>query len=423
MNSRERLQAAIEHRKPDRVPIDLGSTKNTGISASVLYNMRKALGLPEKDIHVEELFWLLGRVDEDVRRLLGVDVVGIGWPADVFGVKHTGGKPFKMNDGTPLIIGNNSAINRMPDGNTYLYPQGDISAQPSAVMPPEGYFFDSIDRVEPFDESNLTPLEDFKDDFKVIDDETAKYLEKQSIDLYEGTEYGIVGFMGGGGLGETSRLPGMQLKHPKGIRKFADWLAAHLLYPEYLHAIFQMQTEIILKNFEIYKQAVGERIQVIGWSCTDFGTQHGPFISPELFRTLYKPYYKKMNDWVHQNTNWKTYYHCCGSVVALLDDFVDMGMDILNPIQLSAKDMDAHMLKEKYGDKLVFWGGAVDTQATLPFGTPQQVREQVLERMEILSANGGYVFNGIHNIVAKTPAENVIAMYRAAAEFNQTMYS
>ena len=218
--------------------------------------------------------------------------------------------------------------------------------------------------------------------------------------------------------GDSAMVPGPHVLAPKGIRKFDDWLMAHMLYPEYIQEVFEIQTQTMLKNLEIYRQAVGNRIEIVWISGTDFGTQNGAFFRPEVFRELYKPYYKRINDWVHENTPWKTFYHCCGSIVNYLDDFVDMGVDILNPVQLSAKGMDTHMLKEKYGDKLVFWGGGVDTQQTLPFGTPEQVRQQVKERLEILSRNGGYVFAPIHNVVAKTPAENLVAMYEAVKEYN-----
>ena len=137
-----------------------------------------------------------------------------------------------------------------------------------------------------------------------------------------------------------------------------------------------------------------------------------------MFRQLYKPHYKRICDWIHQNTNWKTFLHSCGSIVRLLDDFVDMGVDILNPVQLSAKGMDAHMLKEKYGDKLVFWGGGVDTQDMLPNGTPEQIAAQVKERLDILGRDGGYVFNPVHNIQGDVPAENIWATFKAVHEYN-----
>ena len=163
---------------------------------------------------------------------------------------------------------------------------------------------------------------------------------------------------------------------------------------------------------------MGDRIDVVVMSGTDFGSQNGPFISPNAYRDLFKPLHKAMNDWVHAHTPWKIFYHSCGAVAPLLDDFVDMGLDILNPVQCSAAGMDAAVLKQKYGDKLVFWGGGVDTQKTLPFGTAEEVRAEVRERVRVLGAGGGLVFNTVHNIQARTPTENVLAMYeevRAAA--------
>jgi len=192
---------------------------------------------------------------------------------------------------------------------------------------------------------------------------------------------------------------------------------AHVLYPDYIKTVFRMQTDTMLKNLKMYKEAVGDRIQLICLSGTDFGTQNGPFISVELFRELYKPFYKEMNDWIHRNTDWKCFYHSCGSIVDFLDDFVEMGVDIINPVQLSAKGMDAGKLKEKYGKKLVFWGGGIDTQQTLPFGTPDEVKEQVKQRLAILGKGGGYCFTTTHNILAKVPVENILAMYRSYSEF------
>ena len=179
-----------------------------------------------------------------------------------------------------------------------------------------------------------------------------------------------------------------------------------------------MQTEFALRNLEIYKQAVNDHIQVITMSGTDFGTQNSELMSKETFRTLYKPYYKRVCDWVHENTNWKTFFHSCGSIVGFLDDFVEMGVDILNPVQLSAKGMDAKMLKDKYGDKLVFWGGGVDTQRTLALGTPEEVFSEATRNLEILSKGGGYVYNTIHNIMGNASVDNIAAFFEAVKQFN-----
>lgn len=418
MTSRERVSAAINHRTPDKIPIDLGATGQTGISASTLYKLREALGLSQHPLRISEVYQMLGEVEEDLRQRLGVDVVGINNPGDMLGCKSVGTKPFVMSDNTPVLIGDKLEYDRLDDGSLCMYPQGDRSVPPSVRMPEGGFFFDSIDRAGEFDEDNLTPVEDFKDAFGLLSDEDARIIEDKSIELFNNTEYAVIGNLGGAGFGDSASVPGPHEKNPRGIRRFDDWLMAHLIFPDYIKEVYEMQTQVMLKNLEIYRQAVGERIQIVWISGTDFGTQNGGFYAADTFRELYKPYYKRVNDWVHENTGWKTFYHSCGSVVDYLDDFVEMGMDILNPVQLSAHGMDAKMLKQKYGDKLTFWGGGVDTQATLPFGTPQEVRAQVLERLEILSRGGGYVFNTIHNIVAKTPVENLTAMFDAVAEFN-----
>ena len=151
---------------------------------------------------------------------------------------------------------------------------------------------------------------------------------------------------------------------------------------------------------------------------TDFGTQTSSFCSVATFRELWLPYYKRLCDWIHRHTTWKVFKHSCGSVERFYESFIDAGFDIVNPVQCSATGMDPEVLKARYGDRLVFWGGGVDTQKTLPFGTPAEVREQVLRRCEIFAPGGGFVFNAIHNIQAGTPVENVVAMFDAVHEFN-----
>lgn len=418
MNSRERVIKALNHQKPDRVPLDLGATAQTGISASTLYRLRKAMGLEEKPVIVYEPFQILGTVDEDLRQALGVDVVGLNNPVNFMGVRNGNWKPWKMPDGTPVMMAGGFEYDVDENGVTYAYPQGDRSAKPSMRLPAGGYFFDSIDRSGEVDEDNLDPGGDYKDSFSVFDEDTAKYLENESKRLYEETNYAVVGNFAGGGFGDVAVLPAPFLKNPGGIRRMDDWLVAHLLHPDYILEVFEMQAEVALKNLEIYKQAVGDRVQIVWMSGTDFGTQNREFTSLEMYRKFYKPFHKRLNDWVHRNTGWKTFYHTCGSIVNMLDDLVEAGMDILNPVQCSAAGMDPKMLKEKYGKKLVFWGGGVDTQRTLPFGTPEEVRRQVRERLEIFSEDGGFIFNTIHNIVGRTPIENLLAMYETVKEYN-----
>lgn len=418
MTSRERLQAAIEHRQPDRCPIDLGSNGQTGMNVSTLYRFRQALGLDSHRLKVVEPCQMLGEIEEDLLKMVHGDVVGLWNTGTFFGFSNRGQKKWQLDDGTPLWVPEAFEVDVDAEGYKWLYPQGDRTAKPSACMPPNGYFFDGVSRSEPFDftidEDDLKPVEDFKNDFAVASDEEARYWEEESKKLYDGTTYGIMGVLGGAGLGDVALVGGPHVTAAPGIRNLDDWLMAHAMYPDYIDEVFGYQTEIMLKNLEIYKQAVGNRIQVVWISGTDFGTQNSTFLSVNTFRELYKPHYQKINDWVHQNTGWKTFYHTCGCVTNLLDDLAEMGVDCLNPVQVNAiaeAGLDARGLKEKYGDKFTFWGGGVDTQKTLPFGTPEEVRREVQERVDIFSKDGGYVFSSIHNVVAKVPPENLIAMY------------
>ncbi len=189
---------------------------------------------------------------------------------------------------------------------------------------------------------------------------------------------------------------------------------------DYVHAIFEHQCSTALANLAKVSAAVGDSIDAVFVCGTDFGTQSSTFCSLAAFHDLYFPYYKRVNDWIHANTNWKSFKHSCGSVWRLIPAFIDSGFDILNPVQCSAADMGAARLKSEFGDRIVFWGGGVDTQKVLPFGTPAEVRAQVLERCGIFSKGGGFVFDAIHNVQARTPVENVVAMIDAVHEFNGT---
>jgi hypothetical protein len=305
---------------------------------------------------------------------------------------------------------------READGSTVAFPQGDSTVLPSLRLPAGGYFFDNIDRAPAWREEDLDARRDFRDLFGLYSEKEARSLERESVRLSTGTDCALIMNFGGGGFGDAAVIPGPWEKHPRGIRRLDDWYEAHLLHPQYIHDLFGMQAEIALANLEVLRQALGDRVHIINISGSDFGSQSGEIISPAMYRALYKPYHRMLNDWVHAHTSWKTHFHCCGSIVHLLDEFVEAGVDVLNPVQVSAVGMDAEMLKERYGRKLVFWGGGVDTQKTLPFGTPDEVRAQVKERIRTFARGGGFVFNTIHNILAKTPVQNIIAMLEGIAE-------
>jgi hypothetical protein len=304
----------------------------------------------------------------------------------------------------------------LPNGDIVQYPKGDRSAPPSGRMPKDGFYFDTIVRQEPIDEAKLDPREWVEQTYSLYTQEELRFLEETSKSFFQSTDYSLVGNFWGAGFGDIAIVPGPAVLNPKGIREPEEWYISSLTRTDYVKEIFRLQMEMQMKNLEMYREAVGDRIDVVVMSGTDFGSQNGPFISPDAYRDMFKPLHKGMNDWVHAHTPWKTFFHTCGSIVAYLDDFSEAGIDILNPVQLSAAGMSPEFLKQKYGDKFVFCGGAVNAQGTLAFGTPEQVREEAARNMKILGKGGGFVFNNVHNIQATVPTENMIALFETVRD-------
>jgi uroporphyrinogen-III decarboxylase len=229
---------------------------------------------------------------------------------------------------------------------------------------------------------------------------------------------GVIAGFGGTALGDIALVPAPFLRHPKGIRDVTEWYVSTSSRQDYVHKIFERQTEIAIGNLERIHSAIGDSIQAVFLCGTDFGTQTSSFCSTRTFRSLYLPHYKQMCDWIHAHTSWKVFKHSCGAVSRFIPSFIEAGIDILNPVQCSAAGMEPEQLKAAYGRDIVFWGGGVDTQKVLPFGAPAEVREQVLRRCEVFAPGGGFVFNTIHNIQAQTPVANIVAMLDAVHEFN-----
>ncbi len=411
MTSRERVRLALNHQEPDRVPVDLASTLVTGIQASMYAKFKKALGITEGDIKVYDPFQMLAEVEEPVKKALGVDTYGIQLPTTLFGYKNESWKPFTLPDGTEVLISGNFESDVLENGDIVQYPKGDRSAPPSGIMPKNGYYFDVIVRQEPIEEDKLDPKEWVDQTYSLYSDEDLQYIEDTAKWYYENTDYALIGNFWGAGFGDIAIVPGPGVLHPKGIRDVQEWYMSTVIRKSYVQEIYQYQLELQMKNLELYQQAAGDRIEVIVMSGTDFGSQRGPFISPDAYRELYQPLHKAMNTWVHEHTGWKTFYHTCGSIVEFLDDFHEAGIDILNPVQISAKGMDPEFLKTNYGDKFVFWGGGINPQQTLPFGTPQEVKEEVAHNVKTFKKDGGFVFNNVHNIQSNIPIKNLMAMF------------
>jgi hypothetical protein len=417
MDSRERFNLTVNHKQPDRIVVDLGSTAVTGIHVLAVENLRKYYGLEAGPVRVIEPYQMLGLIGDDLIRAMGIDVIGAWGKNNMFGIyNHEPLKELKTFWGQTVLVPEGFHTTYDTNGDLLIYPEGDVSVPPSSRMPKAGYFFDAIVRQEPIDEEKLD-VRDNLEEFALIPDSELEFWKEAAVKA-RATGKAVIAGPGGTALGDIALVPGLQVKHPKGIRDIAEWYMSTIMRPDYVKGIFDRQTEIALENFRRLHEIIGDNVDAVFICGADFGTQDSTFCSPEQFDDLWLPYYRRINGWVHAHTTWKTFKHSCGAVESFMPRFIDAGFDIINPVQLSAKGMDPVRLKRNYGKDLVFWGGGVDTQKTLPYGKPEQVRDEVLRLCDILGKDGGFVFNTVHNIQANVPVENIVAMIDAVKEFN-----
>ncbi len=394
--------------------MDFGSTAVTGIHVLIVEKLRDYFGLEKKPVKVIEPYQMLGEIEPDLIKAMDIDVIGLFPSKNMFGVPNENWEIHKTLWGQEVLFPGEFNYTFNTNGDILMYPEGDTSVPPSGMMPKSGYFFDALDRQKPIDDSKLK-VEDNLEEFTYVTGHDLEYWKNQ-IDSIENNPGGIVASLGGTALGDIALVPAINLKNPKGIRGIEEWYVSTLMREDHVKKIYERQTDIALENLNLLHNVIGNRIDVVFTCGTDFGTQNSAFCSTETFDRVWLPYYRKVNDWIHQNTSWKTFKHSCGAVEPLMKHFIDAGFDIINPVQINAAGMDSVKLKKNYGDKLVFWGGGVDTQGAFAFGTPAQVRNQVKKQCEILNDNGGFVFNTIHNIQANVPFMNVVAMLDALRE-------
>jgi hypothetical protein len=416
MRHRERILEALRHKEPDAVPIDFGATAVTGIHVSCVAALRDFYGLENRPVKIHEPYQMLGWIDDDLKEAMGIDAEGATPPTTMFGFPNDRWKSWRTPQGLEVLVAERFATTVDQNGDVLIYPEGDSTAPPSGRMPMGGHFFDTIIRQEPIDEDRLDPADNLEE-FGPISEQDLAWITGE-VTRAAVTGRAVVATFGGTAFGDIALVPAPFMKHPKGIRDVAEWYVSTAARRDYVHKIFAAQCEFALTNLARIHSAVGEAVDVAFVCGTDFGTQSSSFCSVGTFRELYFPYYKQVNDWIHRHTKWRTFKHSCGSVEKFIPSFVDAGFDILNPVQCSAAGMSAEHLKSAFGDRIVFWGGGVDTQKVLPFGTQEEVRAQVLERCRVFARGGGFVFNTIHNVQAGTPVENIVAMINAVHEFS-----
>ncbi len=379
LTPRERLITALDHREPDRVPIDLGGNQ-TGIHKFAYERLVKTLGLRE-DIVIMDLVQQLAKPSEAVLERLGVDTryVAAGAPDSFKGATARNVR----NGRTWLDFTDEFGVTwSMPEDHPYYH---DISHSPLAGLTLE--------------EINAYPFP------KGGDPSRFAGLRERALALRRETPYAVIAGISGVVYELCWNMRGLE-------NLFMDMIERQ----EILAALLDRTLRFWLDWFELFLKEAGDLVDVIMIG-DDLAGQDGPLFSPRIYRGLVKPRQKRLVQFIKERTRARIWYHSCGSVVTYIPDLLDNGIDVLNPVQISARDMAPARLKAEWGSRLAFWGGGVDSQKVLPRGTPAEVREDVRRNLAAFMPGGGYVFNGVHNIQADVPPENVLAMYDAAREF------
>ena len=385
MNSRERVLKAINHEEPDRVPFDLGGTVVTGIHATAYAALREYLGLPSVDPVIIDILQQLAQVDDDVMDKLGVDVKNVAPRAST---------AFEMQ------------INETDDGRyTYFYDEWNIGWR----MPRDnGFYYDMFSHPL----SGEITSEDVDNYHLPNPNDPARYQGlKEAVQRVREEEQRavVVGNMAAGIYELYMWTRGFE-------DGYADLVGNIDLSQKILHRYMDLQLAFLENTFTV----VGEDgIDVIQMA-DDMAGQYSMLISPATYRQHLKPLHKEMFDFIKERSSAKIFFHSCGSIRSVIPDLIEVGVDIINPVQVSAADMDAAELKQEFGDDLVFWGGGVDTQNAFDDRhTPEEVREDVKRRIQDLMPGGGFVFNTVHNIQANVPPENIMAMWETLQEYGK----
>lgn len=376
MSHRERVLKALNHEKPDRVPMDFGATLCSGIHKEAYAQLVKYLGIEVGEPIIHDLMQQLALPDEKVLQALDIDFRGI-FP----------GAPDKN---TEVFL----------DDGTWIDEWGVYRRKPE-----DAFYYDMF--KSPFENENVTAKE--IDNFNwpdPVDPGRFKGLREQAQYIRNNTDYAIV-----------INYQAVFIHISQYMRGFTGWYEDLMLDPERSCYIFDRILDFYFKMGEQLFKEVGEYADVVICS-DDISGQNGPLISPQLYRELIKPRQAKLFKFVHDHTKAKLLYHTCGTVIPFMDDLIEIGIDILNPVQVAAKDMDTKVLKSRYGNKVGFWGG-IDTQKVLPFGSTEDVKSEVEKRISELGEDGGYVLNSVHNIQPGVKPENVVAMFNHAKQFSQ----
>ena len=379
MKPRERVMLALNHQEADRIPIDLGATIVSSITRSSYIPLKKHLGIPLEEIKMLDYVQQLPYLDNAVMDRFGVDFRMVQLPAATVPDLAI----FEEGDYFAFIDRWGSKLHMPNDG---------------------GLYFDWVDF--PIKETTMEAL----DQYEWPHPDPHEYnlrLGEQARDIYANTDFALVGsaVIGGGIFEQPARTMGLE-----------NFLMALITEPKFADRLMEQITDIYIESCNNYLDEVGKYIQVFTY-WDDVNTQDGWMIHPEIYRKMIKPKERRLLEAIKKKTDAKIFFHGCGATFDLIPDLIELGFDILNPVQVSARGMDPKRLKREYGRDIVFWGGGVDTQRVLPFGKPEEVVEEVKRRIDDLAPGGGFVFAAVHNIQAFIHPENIVAAFDTALEY------
>lgn len=381
MTPRQRVTLALNHKEPDRIPIDLGGTIISSIVRKTYVDLKGFLGMPIEDIKMLDHVQQLPYVDEALMQRFGVD--------------------FRM---VQLPSATAPDLRIFEDGNYYAFT--DRWGSKLHMPKDEGLYFDWVDF--PFTEPEMTVLDRYAWP-RPDSPELVGHLRDQAKLLCEQTDYALVGtaIIGGGIFEQPARVMGLE-----------NFLMALVAEPRFADRLMGKITDIYIESCNNYLDQVGPYLDVFTY-WDDVNTQSGWMIDPEIYRSRIKPLERRLVDAIKAKTDAKIFFHGCGATFDLIPDLIDLGFDILNPVQVSAEGMDTKRLKQEFGKDVVFWGGGVDTQRVLPFCSADEVRDEVKRRIDDLAPGGGFVFAAVHNIQAFVPPANIVAAFDTAREYGR----
>jgi uroporphyrinogen decarboxylase len=409
MTSRERIRAALAHREPARVPVDLGATPSSGISAVAYGRLKAHLGMAGGRTRVYDVVQQLAQPEDAILDRFGIDAVDIG---RAFNDRDADWYDITLPDGQPAQYPAGFRPERQPDGAWVARAADGVEI---ARMPAGGAFFD---------QTCFPWVDGYPEGLRGLDAAMGKVLWAALV-------HSPWDHAGEAGFWDDLRARALALRRSSDralmivcgcnlfewgtfLRRIDNFLmdladpAAQADVERLLDALMERH----LATLEKVCRAVGDVADLLRFG-DDLGTDNGPFMAPATYRRLFKPRHARLCDFVHRNSRMKTFLHTCGSIYRLLPDLVEAGYDVLNPVQTACRDMEPERLKREFGTAVTFWGGGCDTRRVLNRGTPQEVRDHVRRRIEIFAPGGGFVFNTVHNILPEVPPENVVAMFEA----------